>query len=62
MAKIFNKFKTEKLVSDGYDAFLQDQAHVDWRLFCENFEWWKVKPENILKTDSINDRFIGHYI
>ena len=31
----------EKLVSDGYSAFLQDQVHVDWRLFYENFEWIK---------------------
>ena len=28
--KIFHKFKKEKLVSDGYNAFLQDQEHVDW--------------------------------
>ena len=27
--KIFHKFKKEKLVSDGYNAFLQDQEHVD---------------------------------
>ena len=52
----------EKLVSDGYSAFLQDQEHVDWCLqrFWEiekleaHAAWVMQKPDKLYPKKRFN--------